>query len=281
MEKKKFILTISCPDTIGIVAAVTTLLASKGCFVFASDQFSDLDTKHFFMRVVFDCHNIQEIKESLDKLQKSYKGQIHIQDVLYKPKVVILVSQQSHCLSDILNKQLEGRLSIEIAAIISNHEKLEEMASWYKIPYFYLPVNQESREEQEGQILKIVQETKADLVVLAKYMQILSNKLCKALEGKAINIHHSFLPSFKGGKPYHQAHERGVKLIGATGHYVTSDLDEGPIICQEVIRVNHRYTVEDYVRYGADVEALVLSRCIKYFVERRILLNGNKTVVFR
>ncbi|MBM3201603.1 MAG: formyltetrahydrofolate deformylase [Chlamydiae bacterium] len=281
MKKKKFILTISCQDSIGIVAAITNVLAKQGCFVFSSDQFSDLDTKQFFMRLVFDCEEIEPIQASLEELGKTYLWHIHIQDTEYKPKVVLLVSKQSHCLSDILNKKMEGQLQIEIPAIISNHENLREMASWYKIPFFYLPVTNETKQEQEQKILQIVRETKADLVVLAKYMQILSEELCKELEGIAINIHHSFLPSFKGGKPYHQAHARGVKLIGATGHYVTSDLDEGPIICQEVIRVNHRYSVEDYVRYGSDVEALVLSRCIKYFIERKILLNGNKTVVFR
>jgi formyltetrahydrofolate deformylase len=281
MEKKKYILTISCLDTIGIVAAVTNLLAKKNCFVFSSDQFSDLTTRHFFMRIVFDSHEIEEIKKTLTQLNEVYNWQLHIQDMDYKPKVVILVSTQSHCLSDILNKKLENRLQIEIPAIISNHNKLREMASWHEIPFYHLPVNAENKQDQESKILEIIKKSKADLVVLAKYMQILSEDLCKALEGKAINIHHSFLPSFKGGKPYHQAHERGVKLIGATGHFVTSQLDEGPIICQEVIPVNHRYTVEDYVRYGADVESLVLSRCIKYFIDKRILLNGNKTIVFR
>lgn len=281
MEKKKYILTISCPDTIGIVAAVTGLLAKKNCFVFSSDQFSDLGTGHFFMRIVFDCHEIEDIKAGLDDLKKLYHWQLHIQDMDYKLKVVILVSTQSHCLSDILNKKLENRLQIEILAIISNHDKLREMASWHQIPFYHLPVTPDTKESQEREILRIVEETRADLVVLAKYMQILSENLCEALEGRAINIHHSFLPSFKGGRPYHQAHERGVKLIGATGHFVTRELDEGPIICQEVIRVNHRYSVEDYIRHGADVEALVLSRCVKYFVDRRILLNGNKTIVFR
>lgn len=281
MEKKKFILTVSCPDQIGIVADTTSCLASHGCFIYSSDQFSDLDTKQFFMRLLFDCENIEEISTCLNAMSDKYNWQMELHDASYKPRVVILASKQGHCLNDILNKVHEGRLNIDVKAIISNHNKLHEMANWYQVPYYHLPVAPETKAEQESQILKIIEECDADLVVLAKYMQILSRNMCKTLAGKAINIHHSFLPSFKGGRPYHQAHERGVKLIGATGHFVTADLDEGPIICQEVIRVNHRYTVQDFIRYGMDIEALVLSRCIKYFADRKIFLNGHRTVVLK
>jgi formyltetrahydrofolate deformylase len=205
----------------------------------------------------------------------------HLHDTAQKPKLLILVSKFGHCLNDLLHRYHTGSLPVSIPAIISNHPDMEEVARWYQIPFHHLPIVNGDKHAQEQQILSFVQQKQIDLVVLARYMQVLSPDLCAALEGKAINIHHSFLPSFKGAKPYHQAYDRGVKIIGATAHYVTTDLDEGPIIEQEIARVDHTQTAEDLVAMGRDVECLVLSRAIKYHIEQRVLRNGSKTVIFR
>lgn len=269
---KKYILTLSCPDKIGIVAAVSGFLANHKCNIHESAQFNDTATDKFFMRVVFEGGDVEK---DFAPIGQDFKMDWEIAPQDRKARVLLMVSKSSHCLNHILHRRRIGTLNIEIPAVLSNHDDLREMAEWHKIPYQVIdPKN-------EASLLKTIEDLKIDLVVLARYMQVLSPKLCKALEGKAINIHHSFLPSFKGASPYKQAFDRGVKIIGATAHYVTEVLDEGPIIDQEVIRVDHTYTPEQLVQAGSDIENLTLARAVQNHVERRVLLNGNKTVVFR
>ena len=222
----------------------------------------------------------EQIEAKLEDIKQRFKMDLNLYPVNQKSRVLILVSKQGHCLNDLLFRTHSGLLHMDIVGIVSNHRDHEKMAETYGIPFHYLPVSNENRAEQEASILKLVNDLEVDLVVLARYMQILSDNLSKALEGKAINIHHSFLPSFKGAKPYHQAHQRGVKIIGATAHYVTSELDEGPIIEQDVQHVDHRLSADNLAQVGSDIESLVLSRAVKSFIEHRILLNGHRTVVF-
>lgn len=279
----EFILTISCPDQIGIVHAVSGALLDLNGNILTSQQFGDEDTEQFFLRIRFsvptDIKQAQ-IEERLDTVKDKFTMDLNLFSVEQKSRVLILVSKQGHCLNDLLFRTYSGLLHMDIVGIVSNHPDYTKLAEGYGIPFHHLPVSNENRAEQEAQILKLVDELDVDLVVLARYMQILSNELSEALEGKAINIHHSFLPSFKGAKPYHQAHQRGVKIIGATAHYVTADLDEGPIIEQDVQHVDHRLSAQRLTQVGSDIESLVLSRAVKSFVEHRILLNGNRTVVF-
>jgi formyltetrahydrofolate deformylase len=279
-----YILTLSCPDVRGIVAGVTGFLAEQDGFIIESTQFGDPATGQFFMRVHFsqatpvgDAFTQAFIAQVASRFAMDWK----LTDVAVKPRVLILVSKQLHCLNDLLHRQRSGQLRMDIPAVISNHEDARRLVEWHGIPYHHLPVTADTKAAQEKMILDIVERERIDMVVLARYMQILSPELSTALRGKAINIHHSFLPSFKGAKPYHQAHARGVKIIGATAHYVTDDLDEGPIIEQEVTRVDHGYSPEALTHTGQDIEALVLSRALKYQIEQRVLLNGTKTVVFR
>ena len=279
----EFILTISCPDQIGIVHAISGALLKLGGNILTSQQFGDEDTKQFFLRIRFSVPteiSQAQIETELATTKDKFTMDLKLFSVEHKSRVLILVSKQGHCLNDLLFRTHSGLLHMDIVGIVSNHRDHEKLAESYGIPFHYLPVSNENRAEQEAQILSLVDELNVDLVVLARYMQILSNQLSKALEGKAINIHHSFLPSFKGAKPYHQAHQRGVKIIGATAHYVTSDLDEGPIIEQDVQHVDHRLSAEHLTQVGSDIESLVLSRAVKGFVEHRILLNGHRTVVF-
>ncbi|CAM5183881.1 formyltetrahydrofolate deformylase [Oligella ureolytica] len=279
----EFILTISCPDQIGIVHAISGALLKLGGNILTSQQFGDEDTKQFFLRIRFSVPteiSQAQIEAELASTKDKFTMDLQLFSVEHKSRVLILVSKQGHCLNDLLFRTHSGLLHMDIVGIVSNHRDHEKLAESYGIPFHYLPVSNENRAEQEAQILSLVDELNVDLVVLARYMQILSNQLSKALEGKAINIHHSFLPSFKGAKPYHQAHQRGVKIIGATAHYVTSDLDEGPIIEQDVQHVDHRLSAEHLTQVGSDIESLVLSRAVKGFVEHRILLNGHRTVVF-
>ncbi|HZJ98239.1 MAG TPA: formyltetrahydrofolate deformylase [Oligella sp.] len=276
-------LTISCPDQIGIVHAISGALLKLGGNILTSQQFGDEDTKQFFLRIRFSVPteiSQAQIEAELASTKDKFTMDLQLFSVEHKSRVLILVSKQGHCLNDLLFRTHSGLLHMDIVGIVSNHRDHEKLAESYGIPFHYLPVSNENRAEQEAQILSLVDELNVDLVVLARYMQILSNQLSKALEGKAINIHHSFLPSFKGAKPYHQAHQRGVKIIGATAHYVTSDLDEGPIIEQDVQHVDHRLSAEHLTQVGSDIESLVLSRAVKGFVEHRILLNGHRTVVF-
>lgn len=283
MENKKYILSLSCPDKIGIVAAITSYLAQHNVFIIESSQYGDLSTATFFMRIVFEVPDIElgKIGENFHEIAEKFYMNWSIQDVDYKPKALILVSKAGHCLNDILHRHATGNLKIDIGAVASNHTALNKMASWHNVPFYHYPVTPSTKETQEKQLLDLIEKEHIDIVILARYMQILSSSFCQRLFGKIINIHHSFLPSFKGAKPYHQAHDRGVKLIGATAHYVTENLDEGPIITQETVAVNHSHTSSDLVEIGQDVESLVLAKAIRLHIQKRIFINGNKTIVFQ
>lgn len=279
-----YILTLSCPDQIGIVHNVTGWLLNQQGNILDAQQFGDEETQRFFLRIHFtlpQASDPQSLQTSFAPIAERFQMQAQIHDAQRKARVLILVSRQGHCLNDLLFRVHSGQLAVEVAGIVSNHRDFQAMAQAYGIPFHYLPVNPQTREQQEEQILELVQKESIDLVILARYMQILSNRLCHALAGRAINIHHSFLPSFKGARPYHQAHTRGVKIIGATAHYVTADLDEGPIIEQDIERVDHAMSATDLTQVGSDVESLVLARAVRSHVEHRILLNGQRTVVFR
>ncbi len=284
MQHNDFILTLSCPDRTGIVYRVSGLLFDLGCNILDSQQFGDEETGRFFLRVHFDLPEPaaqQDLRDKFGALAADHGMDWHIHDARIKPRLLIMASKQGHCLNDLLFRVGSGQLHAQIAAIVSNHEDYAGLAASYGIPFHYLPVTADTKAEQEKQVLALVERERIDLVVLARYMQILSDAMCRALEGRAINIHHSFLPSFKGARPYHQAHARGVKIIGATAHYVTADLDEGPIIEQDIERVDHGMTAQALAQVGSDVESLVLSRAVRWHVEHRILINGSKTVVFR
>jgi formyltetrahydrofolate deformylase len=288
MSTQGFILKISCPDRPGIVHAVSQFLFNQTANILDSAQFSDTFTSRFFMRVHFAKTsqelNLQKLQELFKEIGNSFQMDWELFDAASKPKVLIMVSKLGHCLNDLLFRTHSGYLPIEITGIISNHQDFQNLAAGYKIPFHYMPLssaNDERKNEQEEQLLKLIDQEKIDLVVLARYMQILSPKVCQKLSGKAINIHHSFLPSFKGAKPYWQAHQRGVKLIGATAHYVTTDLDEGPIIEQGVERVDHAMDPDQLAAVGRDVECMALSRAVRWHAEHRILLNGKSTVVFQ
>jgi formyltetrahydrofolate deformylase len=279
------VLTLSCRNRPGIVAAVSTHLFGAGCNILDAQQFDDVETGVFFMRVVFNPVDgrgaAPDLAPGLAALGERFGMSWSLRDAGERRRVMLLVSRFDHCLADLLYRWRIGELPIEIAAIVSNYPR-ETYAhlDFGDIPFHHLPVRRDTKMEQEAQIWSLVQETRSDLVILARYMQILSDGLAAKLAGRCINIHHSFLPGFKGAKPYHQAHERGVKLIGATAHYVTSDLDEGPIIEQDVERISHRDTPDDLVRTGRDIERRVLARAVRHHLEDRVLLNGRKTVVF-
>jgi len=293
MMHPEYILTLSCLDQRGIVHRVSGFLAEHGCNIIDSAQFGDPESKLFFMRVHFALEeravsdlqlraDFAELSQAM-QLNGPFQGQLH--DARSKPRVMLMVSKIGHCLNDLLFRYKSGLLDVEIPAIVSNHMEFYQLAASYNIPFHHLPLATGAPESaklaQEARIIELMDTHKIDLVVLARYMQILSPGLCQALAGRAINIHHSFLPSFKGAKPYAQAHHRGVKLIGATAHFVTGELDEGPIIEQDVERVDHAMDVETLTAIGRDVECVVLARAVKWFVEHRILQNGDKTVVFR
>lgn len=279
----QYVLTLSCPDKQGIVHAVSSYLFITGCNIEDSQQFGDGDTGLFFMRVHFSA----EAPVTVDKLRAGFAAvgdsfqmdwQFHLADE--RMRIVLMVSRFGHCLNDLLFRSRTGALPVEIAAVVSNHTDFAELVASYGIPFHHIPVTKDTKAAAEARLLELVEQENVELVVLARYMQVLSDDLCKQLSGRIINIHHSFLPSFKGAKPYHQAHARGVKLIGATAHYVTADLDEGPIIEQEVERVGHGVTPEQLVAVGRDVECQALARAVKWHAEHRILLNGRRTVVF-
>ena len=281
-----FILKVSCPATSGIVAAVTTYLADKGCYISEMSQFDDDTSGRFFMRAVFRFNDryegdIDEVEQGFDTVARRFEMEWSLHGTAQPMRVLLMVSKYDHCLADLLYRHQKGEMDMRITAIVSNHLDLRPMAEREGIRFVYLPVTRDTKAQQEAALLQLVEETGTELVVLARYMQILSDDLCKQLSGRAINIHHSFLPGFKGAKPYHQAFERGVKLIGATAHYVTSDLDEGPIIEQEVQRVDHAYLPDDLVAVGRDTETVALSRAVKYHLEHRVFLNGDRTVIFR
>lgn len=282
---KEYILKLSCPDKLGIVAAVTVFLSKHNCNIKDSAQFWDQETGLFFMRVHFwaqeGAPGQVELERSFEEIAQTFTMRWGIHSLEIKSRVAILVSQHGHCLNDLLYRYRTGTLDVEIAAIISNHLDFKDITEWHGIPFHYLPVTKENKAGQEKAIMNIVTGAGVDLIILARYMQILSESLCRELEGRCINIHHSFLPSFKGAQPYKQAYTRGVKLIGATAHYVTGQLDEGPIIEQEVARVDHAHTPDDLVAIGRDVENIVLARAVRYHIEHRVLLNGHKTVILR
>lgn len=289
MTTPEYILTLSCPDQRGIVHSVSGFLATHGCNIIDSAQFGDSHSKLFFMRVHFSADDSQfgdqVLRDDFAALATGWGMHWQLHDAHHKPRVVLMVSKIGHCLNDLLFRYKSGLLPVEIKAIVSNHTDFYQLAASYNIPFHHLPLatgaSTEAKRAQEQKVLEVIDANQAELVVLARYMQILSNQMCEALNGRAINIHHSFLPSFKGAKPYYQAHDRGVKLIGATAHFVTGDLDEGPIIEQDVARVDHAMDPEKLTAIGRDVECVVLARAVNYFVEHRILLNGHKTVIFR
>ena len=279
----EYILTLSCPDATGIVYHVSGFLFDRGCNIIDSAQFGDESTGLFFMRVHFSAPaplGSEALTREFEQVATRFSMNASITDMRVRPKVLLMVSKFGHCLNDLLFRWSTGQLAMDIPAIVSNHTDFQPLANSYRIPFLYLPVNAASKVEQEIRLIELVERERIDLVVLARYMQILSPELCERLRGRAINIHHSFLPSFKGAKPYAQAHDRGVKIIGATAHYVTADLDEGPIIEQDVERVDHSLTPDELAAVGHDVESVVLARAVKWHLEHRVLLNGHRTVVF-
>jgi formyltetrahydrofolate deformylase len=280
-----FVLTLSCPDRIGIVHAVTGFLAEQGCNIVDSQQFGDRDTGRFFMRVDVESADpsvgVDSLRTAFATTAETFTMDAEIHDAATKPRILIMVSKQGHCLNDLLYRWRVGALPAEIVAIVSNHTDFEGLARSYDLAFHHIPVTAQTKPDAEAQLLKLIGDLNVELVVLARYMQVLSDTVCAQLPGRIINIHHSFLPSFKGAKPYHQAHSRGVKLIGATAHYVTANLDEGPIIEQEVARVDHADDVEHLASIGRDVECLALARAVRWHLEHRVLVDGHKTIVFR
>ena len=277
-------LGFSCPDQSGIVHSVSSFIVTVGGNITESQQYEDRDTKLFFMRVAFDVAdstNLDNVRGAFAAVAERFGMKWKLVDTARKERVMLMVSKYEHCLNDLLFRHRSGALDVEIPLIVSNHRDLEEMAAWYGIPFVHVPVTADSKSEAEAAMRSLVAEHNIDLIVLARYMQILSDDFCRDFSGSIINIHHSFLPSFKGAKPYHQAHERGVKLIGATAHYVTSDLDEGPIIEQEVARVDHAHTPEQLAAVGRDVEAQALARAVRWHAEHRVYLSGDRTIIFK
>jgi formyltetrahydrofolate deformylase len=278
-----YILTLSCPDRPGIVHAVSGFLLERGGNIEEAAQYNDHDTGLFFMRVRFACGQLtqDDLRTQLKMFAQGFQMQWKLHDSRQPMKTVIFVSKEGHCLNDLLFRWKSGLLPLDIRAIVSNHRDFYQLAASYNVPFHHIPVTAATKAQAEARGYEVIEAEGAELVVLARYMQILSDDLCRKLSGRAINIHHSFLPSFKGAKPYYQAHDRGVKLIGATAHYVTADLDEGPIIEQDVARVDHSYTVEHLTATGRDTESMVLARAVKWHSEHRVLINGHKTVIFR
>ena len=278
-----YILTLSCPDRPGIVHGVTGFLLERGGNIEEAAQFNDSDTGLFFMRVQFSCSELDAdaLRAQIGALAERFGMRWQLHQAAQPMRTVLFVSKEGHCLNDLLFRWKSGLLPLHIAAIVSNHRDFYQLAASYNVPFHHIAVTKANKAHAEERQLEIIEAEGAELVVLARYMQVLSDGMCQRLAGRAINIHHSFLPSFKGAKPYYQAHDRGVKLIGATAHYVTADLDEGPIIEQDVARVDHSATVEDLTAVGRDTESQVLARAVKWHSEHRVLLNGHRTVVFR
>ncbi len=282
-DAQSYILSFKCPDRLGVVARYSTLLLDCGAFITEVSNYTDPVTEMFFLRCVFDDRvmtvSMQEFRQRFETLAQELKMDYTLRPVRDKPRVMLAVSKYDHCLSALLTKWRSGALPAQIVGVVSNHQDCRKMVEWYGLPYYHLPVTRDTRPEQETQILATMQQRETDLLVLARYMQILSDDLCRKLHGRAINIHHSFLPGFKGARPYHQAYERGVKVIGATAHYVTPDLDEGPIIAQEVRSIDHEISVEQMVHLGHDIEATALSQAVRLHCEQRVMLNGQRTVI--
>ncbi|WP_018151490.1 formyltetrahydrofolate deformylase [Leeia oryzae] len=285
-QRHKLILSFTCPSAAGQVAALSQFLDQRGCYIDEIAVFDDEDTKLFFVRCVFHLMSNEEpdlatLRKEFEPVAQKFSMSWDLRDSDCRPKVLLMVSKLDHCLNDLLYRWKMGDIHMDVTAVVSNHPDLAPIAQAHGVPYYHLPVNADTKPAQEAALLKIIADTESELVILARYMQVLSPELSAKLSGKAINIHHSFLPGFKGAKPYHQAHTRGVKLIGATAHYVTDDLDEGPIIEQVVERVDHAYRPEQLLTTGRDMECLALARAVKYHLERRVFLNGTRTVVLR
>jgi formyltetrahydrofolate deformylase len=285
MNAPTHIMTVTCADTVGIVAAVSGFLADRDGFIVESQQYADLDSGRFFMRVAFKAAGprfgpVEALRAEFADVAARHGMTFSISDPHARPRVLIAVSKAGHCLNDLLHRWRIGALPVDIPMVVSNHDHMRALSEWHGIAYRHLPVDPANRGAQEAEILRIVEDLNIDFVVLARYMQVLSPDLAAALAGRCINIHHGFLPSFKGARPYHQAHARGVKLIGATAHFVTSDLDEGPIIEQATERVHHGMSADQLAAVGRDIEAIVLARAVTWMAERRVLLNGSRTVVF-
>ena len=278
-----YILTLSCPDRLGLVHAVSGFLLERSGNIEEAAQYHDRATGLFFMRVQFHCERLTyaDLCTQLQSFAQPFTMQWHLHAAAQQVRTVMLVSKEGHCLNDLLFRWKSGLLPLDIRAVVSNHRDFYQLAASYNVPFHHIPVTPATKAQAEARAYEIIESEGAELVVLARYMQILSDDLCTKLAGRAINIHHSFLPSFKGAKPYYQAHDRGVKLIGATAHYVTAALDEGPIIEQDVARADHSKTVEDLTAMGRDTESQVLARAVKWHSERRVLLNGHKTVIFK
>ncbi|MFZ3288330.1 MAG: formyltetrahydrofolate deformylase [Telluria sp.] len=282
----RYILTLSCASAAGQVAAVTGFLEARNCYIDEISVFDDSINQAFFMRCVFhadsgDMLPLSQMRDDFEAIGGRFGMTWAIHDTAVRPRVLIMVSKFDHCINDLIYRWRIGELKIDIVAVVSNHPDLEHLAQAHGLPFHHLPVTPENKQRQEARLLSLIKQSGTELVVLARYMQILSAQLSEALTGRAINIHHSFLPGFKGSKPYHQAHARGVKLIGATAHYVTTDLDEGPIIEQVVERVDHSYGPDQLLTTGRDMECVALSRAVKFQIERRVFLNGNRTVILR
>ncbi|MET0930298.1 MAG: formyltetrahydrofolate deformylase [Aeromicrobium sp.] len=277
-----YVLTLTCTDRPGLVRAVSSFLDDRGCDIIESQQFDDVTGTEFYMRLEFRSRDLglEALRQNFGDVAAAHEMTWALVDSAAPFRTLIMVSKFGHCLNDLLYRHSTGTLNIEIPAIVSNHRDHERLAAAYDVPFFHVPVTPDTKPAAEAELLRLVDDLDIDLVVLARYMQVLSDDLTKQLDGRAINIHHSFLPSFKGAKPYHQAFDRGVKLIGATAHYVTPDLDEGPIIEQDVARVDHRTTAEQMVRAGRDVECTVLSRAVRWHAESRLLNGRNRVVVF-
>ena len=282
---EEFVLTFRCTDSLGIVQAVSEFLLRHECYIVDIKQFGDRGEGHFFMRVHFTSTagtaTSEQLREDFTPLAEEWRMDWRLERHGRKQRILVMVSKYEHCLNDLLVRARSGELPVEIAAVVSNHGDLEGLAAWHGIPFHHIPVSPETKPEAEARLLELVDAYDVELVVLARYMQVLSDSLTARLAGKAINIHHSFLPSFKGAKPYHQAYERGVKTVGATAHYVNSELDEGPIIAQQVIEVDHTYTPSDLVTVGKDAECKALTNAVRWHAEGRIILSGNRTVILR
>ena len=279
-----YVLLIACEDRKGIVAAVANSLVSQDCNIVQSAQYGDDVTGRFFMRVLLKTPQnmtVERFTEAFMPVATAFRLEWRIHDLKQKLRAMIMVSQGGHCLNDLLYRTSSNRLPMEVTSIVSNHLNWESRAKHEQIPFHYLPISPENKAEQEAKLLAMVEEQKVDLIILARYMQVLSDDVCRKLDGRVINIHHSFLPGFKGAKPYHRAYERGVKMVGATAHYVTPDLDEGPIITQDVSIVDHADTVDDLIAQGQDTESRVLARAVKAHLEHRVMLNGARTIVFK
>ncbi len=280
------VLTTACPDTTGVVAAVSGFLAANNCLITEAQHYDDPVSDTSFMRTVFHDNGhgapaLQKLDEAFGNVAQRFGMQWKFHEARRKCRAVLAVSKHGHCLNSMLHRWSTGTLPIEVVAVVSNHQDMRSLSEWHGVPYHYLPVLDGRKAEQEQRMIELFEKVEGELLVLARYMQILTPRACEYFGGRAINIHHSFLPGFKGAKAYHQAHTRGVKLIGATAHYVTTDLDEGPIIEQEVARVDHTMTPEELVNIGADLESVVLNRAVKWHAERRVFANGSKTVVLK